>query len=380
MEPPLAVTTTALPPARLLVVDDEQRQVLALSELLQAEGYAVRGTTDPAEALRLLAQSPADLLLTDLQMPEMDGMALLSRALEIDPDLVPLLMTGHGTVEAAVEAMKCGAIDFVLKPFRLSALRPVLARALEIRQLRLNARALGERLAERSAQLEAANRELDAFAARVAHDLQGPVQNMIAYAQLIQAAGATADHDEAAHLVDRLVASGARADTMIRDLLAFARLGHGPLARAPASLGALVQQARAALPQAPGAAAVDWVVAEELPTVNCDASLLLQVLLNLLSNAVKYCAPRTQPRIEIGARALPGGGHEVWVADNGVGFDATQAHRLFAPFERLHGLSEFPGTGMGLANVKRIVERHGGEVFAESPAAGGARFGFTLPA
>jgi signal transduction histidine kinase len=123
---------------RLLVVDDEARQMEALCRTLTPEGYDVRGFSVPEEALAALREQPFDVLLTDLMMPGMDGLALLSAALDIDPDLVGILMTGQGTVTSAVDAMKRGALDYILKPFNLSAIRPVLTRALDVRRLRLD--------------------------------------------------------------------------------------------------------------------------------------------------------------------------------------------------------------------------------------------------
>lgn len=120
-----------------------------------------------------------DLLLSDLNMPQMDGITLTMQALTIDPDLVSVLMTGQGTIPTAVEAMRVGALDYLLKPFRIASIRPVLARALEVRRLRVRNRQLQDDVARRNSQLEAANRELDAFAARIAHDLRGPVLSML---------------------------------------------------------------------------------------------------------------------------------------------------------------------------------------------------------
>lgn len=368
-------------PLRIVVVDDERAQAQALDELLRHEGHECQTFTTAQAALDCLARQPADILLTDLQMPGLDGLALVEQALRLDADLVPLLMTGHGTIEKAVAAMKNGAVDFVMKPFRLSELRPVLARARELRHLRLNARELAQRLLERTRQLEVANRELDAFAARVAHDLQGPVQNMVGFAQIVQqlrlSSGPT-DLEEELGLLARIVASGQRADTMIRDLLHFARLGNQPLNHAAVPLANVLRQARAMLSDNPRAADVVWRVGE-LPTVSGDASLLTQVWVNLLSNALKYSAPVAHPAIDITAVRCAAAMWRITVSDNGVGFESSLAHRLFSPFERLHGLAEFPGTGMGLANVRRIIERHGGEVSAEGAVGQGACITFTLP-
>src|SRR5690349_23467535 len=123
---------------RLLVVDDEARQMEALCRTLTPEGYDVTGFSVPQQALAALREQPFDVLLTDLMMPGMDGLALLRAALGIDPDLVGVMMTGQGTVTSAVDAMKIGALDYILKPFNLSAIRPVLARAVDVRRLRLD--------------------------------------------------------------------------------------------------------------------------------------------------------------------------------------------------------------------------------------------------
>ena len=122
---------------RLLVVDDEARQMEALRRTLAPEGYDVTGCLDPHEALAALREQSFDVLLTDVMMPGMNGIELLAAALELDPDLVGVMMTGQGTVGTAVEAMKAGALDYILKPFSLSAIRPVLARAIDVRRLRL---------------------------------------------------------------------------------------------------------------------------------------------------------------------------------------------------------------------------------------------------
>jgi signal transduction histidine kinase len=363
---------------RLLVVDDEAPQLQALCTVLQQDGHQVVGCTAPAEALEHLRDKRFDVMLSDLNMPQMDGIALTREATRIDPDVVPILMTGQGTVSTAVEAMKVGALDYVLKPFRIAAIRPVLARAFEMRRLRLNNRELQEAVERRTRLLEAANDELDAFAARVAHDLRGPVMGMLGFARVVQeqSAGRLEPHTWA-HL-GRIVSAGERAERMIRDLLAFARLGESPLQRRTVSLDEVLRCAREMVEPQAGSRMIDWIVAP-LPSVQGDASLLEQVFVNLLSNAVKYTRQRELARVEVGHRVDAQDGHVIWVHDNGVGFDPAYADRLFSPFQRLHG-AEFEGTGFGLANVKRIVERHGGTVSAQSQPAQGATFSFTLPA
>lgn len=363
---------------RLLVVDDEAPQLKALCDLLRGEGYDATGCAGPAQALTQLDAGRFDVMLCDIQMPHFDGIELVRRALQRDPDLAALLMTGQGSIATAVEAMKVGALDYVLKPFRLSVLLPVIDRAITVRRLRVRNRELQERLAQRNAQLEAANRELDAFAGRVAHDLRGPLNHILGFAQLLQVRASGVLDAESAGFVARIIAAGQRNNELIGDLLEFARLGDEPLTRASLALDDVVAAAREAVaPQALGRA-VEWKI-EPLPVVTGDASLLQQAFVNLLSNALKYTAPRAVAHVQVSAWREAGGGTTVAVHDDGVGFDPALAERLFAPFQRLHRDSEFEGHGIGLANVKRIVARHGGTVAARSAPGEGATFSITLP-
>jgi signal transduction histidine kinase len=366
------------PAAQLLVVDDETSQLLALCAMLREEGHEVVGCATPNEALEALRGQRFDILLSDLHLPQMDGIALTRRALAIDPDLVPVLMTGQGAISTAVEAMKVGALDYVLKPFRIASMRPVLARALEVRRLRLTNRQLADAVTRHTAQLEAANRELDAFAARIAHDLRGPLLGMLGFARVVRDDNSKRLDAQSLGYLQRIITAGERAERMIADLLAFARLGDAPIRREPVELDAVLRRARQMLePQAEGRA-IEWRIAR-LPTVRGDPSLLEQVFVNLLSNALKFTRTRERARIEVGSETDPHAGHTVWVRDNGVGFDPAYAGRLFIPFQRLHRADQFEGSGIGLAHVKRIVERHGGSVRVESQPDQGATFMVKLP-
>ncbi len=169
-------------PHRLLVVDDEAAQMRALCDTLQFEGYSVQGFTSAREALASLRPRTYDLLLTDLMMPEMDGIHLIAAARKIDVDLGAVVMTGHGTIDTAVQAMRGGASDYIIKPFKLNVILPVLARALDLRRLRLENAQLQEQERRRSEELAAAYQDLEAFAYSVSHDLRAPLRAVDGYA------------------------------------------------------------------------------------------------------------------------------------------------------------------------------------------------------
>jgi signal transduction histidine kinase len=362
----------------LLIVDDEVPQMHALADVLAREGYRTLACATAEEALRILGSEPCDVLLSDLRMPGTDGIELIRRAVERDPDLVAVLMTGHGSIASAVEAMRTGAIDYVLKPFRLEAMRPVLARALEVGRLRRHNRELQASLLERTRELEEANLELDAFAGRMAHDLQAPLRGIVGFAEILEDRAAAGLDAEQRGYLQRILAAGRRAEAMSRDLLAFARLGDSALKREEVELGEVLQEAlRMTEPHLAGRA-LDAAI-DPLPRAQVDASLMQQVFVNLLSNAIKFSAGADPVRIEVRCARDPALGHVLSFRDHGVGFDPAFADRLFAPFQRLHGSNEFEGHGMGLANVKRIVERHGGTVWAESEEGKGACFHVSIP-
>ncbi|MFC4426423.1 sensor histidine kinase [Deinococcus navajonensis] len=234
-------------------------------------------------------------------------------------------------------------------------------------------------LEDRSQALHALNAELDAFVMSVSHDLRAPVRHMIGFLGLLRRA--LGDDIQANLKAVRAleVAEGAatRMNSLIDALLEFSRTAQQGLRLEPVDLGALVEAVRLDLQSEMENRDVTWVVSA-LPTVQVDRELLRQVMMNLLSNAVKYTRGMAQARIEVGAEEHAAS-WAIWVRDNGAGFEPAYADRLFGVFQRLHRQEEFEGHGVGLANVRRIVERHGGRVWAEGEPGVGATFGFTLP-
>jgi PAS domain S-box-containing protein len=229
----------------------------------------------------------------------------------------------------------------------------------------------------RAAELAAANRELEAFSFCVSHDLQAPLRHIASFIQLLGDRAGPGLDGECRRYVEVVAESAARMGDLIDDLLELSRIGRVEMNPSPVSLGQLVREAISELAPETRGRAIEWEIAE-LPAVRGDRSLLRNVLVNLLANAVKYTRPRNPARIQVGAR-IEEGGVLCFVRDNGVGFDMRLAHKLFGVFERLHPMEEFEGTGIGLASVRRAIQRHGGRTWAEGIVNGGATFYFTSP-
>jgi signal transduction histidine kinase len=377
--------------ARLLIVDDEASLVTALCSLLKTKGYTTVGAGSGEEALtalRTAAADPArrfDILITDLMMPMMDGIALLRAALEFDSDLVSIVITGHGTIDTAVEALQAGALDYILKPFNLSVIMPVLSRVLGVRKLRQENAALARQVALRTQELETknrelqvANRELQAFTQSVSHDLRQPLDGVIGFAELLLTEKPGALNATQKEYLGDIYNGGHQLLRLTSDLLQFSRLGHQPIKKEPVDMVELARNIADPMRAAEAHRDIDLRIGP-LPGASADPALLRQALVNLLSNAFKFT--RRVPNAVIEVTGQQGDDeHTYCIRDNGAGFDMANADRLFSIFQRLHGDQDFEGTGVGLSIVQRIVERHGGTISAKAEVGKGAAFTFTLPA
>jgi light-regulated signal transduction histidine kinase (bacteriophytochrome) len=245
------------------------------------------------------------------------------------------------------------------------------------REIRLLNRDLERRVAERTAELEASNKELEAFSYSVSHDLRAPLRHVDGFVELLTKHAASSLDEKARGHLTKISNAAQRMGTLIDDLLVFSRMGRTEMRHAPVDLGAMTAEVVQELRADAGGRSVEWRVGA-LPLVHGDPAMLRQVLVNLLSNALKYSAPTQEALIQVEAHA-ENGEVVVSVRDNGVGFDPAYGHKLFGVFQRLHGSNEFQGTGIGLANVRRIVSRHGGRTWAEGAVHEGATFYFTLP-
>jgi two-component system sensor histidine kinase/response regulator len=367
---------TDSPLARILIVDDEAPQMKALCETLKDHQYEAIGFTSAKAALEALNDSQFDLLLSDLMMPEMNGITFLGAALEKDPSMVGIIMTGQGTIDSAVDAMKAGALDYILKPFKLSFILPVLSRALAVRRLRKEKAELEEHLHERTTELEVANKELESFSYSVSHDLRAPLRAVAGYSSMVLRQYSSQMPADAQRLLHQVNASAQRMGQLIDGLLHFSRLGRAPLSKRPVSISMMVRDVLAELQADQGGRQIQLEVTD-LPDCVGDPLLLKQVFLNLLSNAFKFTRKKPEAQIKVGCRR-ENAENVYFVQDNGAGFDMTYAEKLFGVFQRLHHLDDFDGTGVGLSIVHRIIQRHGGRIWVEARVDHGATFYFTL--
>ncbi|HLP02411.1 MAG TPA: response regulator [Opitutaceae bacterium] len=410
-------------PITILVVDDTPGSIGIVQATLEKAGYRVAVATSGGKAIQRAALVLPDIILLDVLMPGMDGFETCRRlkAQESTRDIPVIFLSAITETFDKVKGFGLGAVDYLIKPIapeellarvrthatvgRLEAeLRAanrtlgerVEARTAELRaanrQLtdeievrkraeeeirRLNAE-LEQRVRQRTAQLESANRELESFSYSVSHDLRAPLRSIDGFSQILEEDCRGKLDDEGKANLARIRMATQRMGELIDDMLQLSRNALKEMHFTSVDLSALARVVLGELQKTQPDRRVELVIAPDLVAA-ADAGLMQVVLENLLGNAWKFTGKQADPKIEFG-KMIRDGVTVFFVRDNGSGFEMAYAHKLFGAFQRLHSSAEFSGTGVGLASVKRIIQRHGGEVWAEGEVNRGATFYFSLPA
>jgi signal transduction histidine kinase len=374
-------------PTRVLLVDDEPADLLTLEVVLDGMGLDLVTAHSGRQALQQLREREFALVLLDVRMPDWDGFetAKRIRAQEQARPTPIIFLTGFDSADFPVaEAYRLGAVDYLVKPYAPETLRAKVNIFVELFRAHGEAEAalrqsdqLLKQSQETATELGRSNRDLEQFAYVASHDMQEPLRMVMLHLQLLERQGQEQMDDDTRRHVAKALAGARRMRALIKDLLAYSRVaGAGGRSLEPTDCTVVVKEAivnLAAAVQETGAT----VSYGHLPIVCGDHGQLLQLFQNLLDNAIKFHGAQP-PRVQVDGRYFNG----EWrfaVRDNGIGIDPRYHARLFKLFQRLHSAHDYPGTGIGLALCKRIVEHHGGRIWVESLAGEGSTFCFTLP-
>jgi two-component system, sensor histidine kinase and response regulator len=390
--------TASLQPApddrvNILMVDDQPANLVALDAMLQGLGQNLVHASSGREALKRLLSQDFAVILLDVKMPEMDGFETASFIRQRDKSRdtpIIFLTAAERSQTQAVRGYAVGAVDYLVKPVVPEFVRSKVAVFVELakknalleRQARLlregerEARELAEARAELVRDLENKNRELESFSYAVSHDLRAPLRRIDSFARAVMETQGERLDETGGRFLGRVREASQELMQLIDDVLYLARVTRAELRDQEVDLSGLARLLLDRMAEAESGRKVEVKVRPGV-LVNGDGQLLRIALENLLENAWKFTAREPEARIEFGTSQV-GGESAYFVRDNGAGFDMAYADRLFTPFRRLHGSSEFPGSGIGLATVQRIVHRHGGKVWAEGLLGQGATFYFTI--
>jgi len=364
----------------ILLVDDKPENLAALESILEGPDYRVAKALSAQDALLALISTDFALIVLDIRMPGTSGIELaqIIKGRKRTRDIPIIFLTAHyAEDEQVLSGYSAGAVDYLTKPINPVILKSKVAIFAELYRKTKALNEANRNLNRRNEELSAANQELEAFSYTVSHDLRAPLRHVNGYVEMLRdRVEGTLDQTGRRYL-DLIQQSACKLGDLIDYFLAFAQMGRAALNISRVDMNELVRQAIEALQPETEKRNIQWEIAE-LPNVQADPDMMRQVWVNLLSNAVKYTRDRDPARIEVGIDNSRAKEYRFFVRDNGVGFDMRYAAKLFGVFQRLHAENQFPGTGIGLANVRKIVKRHGGETYAEGTINAGAKLSFTL--
>ncbi|MEE8413317.1 MAG: ATP-binding protein, partial [Dehalococcoidales bacterium] len=339
--------------------------------LLIPLGYEVNTARNGMEALEKVNETPPDIILLDIIMPKMDGFEVARRLKEDEETkIIPIVMVTalHG-VEDRVKALEAGANDFLTKPVDKTELKARVSSLLQVK-------AYYDYMLNYQEELSRSNEELEQFAYVTSHDLREPLRMMTSFAQALDKRYKDKLDQTADEYIQFIVDGANRMQTLIDDILTYSRVTTRTSPFEPVEMEKILRDTQVNLKVAAEEAKAK-ITHDPLPVIGADYSQMGQVMQNLIGNAIKFIEGES-PAIHISARQEG----EKWifsVKDNGIGIDPELFDRMFDLFKRLHPQDKYPGTGVGLAVTKKIVQRHGGQIWVESQPGEGSTFYFSIP-
>lgn len=357
----------------ILVVDDTPDNLRLLSAILTQQNYEVRKALNSTRAISSVKADAPDIILLDIKMPGMNGYDVC-RALKADPETREIPVIFISALDDAldkVQAFSVGGVDYITKPFQEAEVLARIENQLYLRELQAQLKAQNKELAR-------SNQELQQFAQIVSHDLQQPLQSMTGYAKIIAMQyGELLDDDANQHLTN-IFDAGNRMQRLIKDLLGYAKIGRQQEIFTSVNCTIALEQALRNLDNAIVESGAK-LRSRSLPTILGNETQLIQLFQNLIGNSIKFVNPTIRPEVSISATLQ---GDQYWlfeVRDNGIGIPEDRLDQIFESFQRLHSSKQYPGSGIGLATCKKIVENHGGEIWARSQPDVGTTILFKLP-
>ena len=369
---------------KVLLVEDNPSDARLIQESLAEatdDSFDLETVDTLAAGLHRLGCGGIEAILLDLALPDSFGQETFVRAKAQAMGVAIIVLTGLVDDSLALKLVQGGAQDFVAKvEVTGNNLTRAILYAIERERLEQKFRKLNEdleqRIRERTAELESSNKELEAFSYSVSHDLRGPLTTLHGFADLLLEKYGSALGEQPRNYLHRINEAVTRMSCLIDDLLKLGKVNRQQLSLCDVGLRRLVEEVVHELEAETANRKIEWRI-ETLPVIQCDRGLMKQVLTNLISNAIKYSRTRDPAIIEVRGVFIEGES-TVLVRDNGVGFDLTSAEKLFSPFQRFHRAEEFEGTGIGLATVQRIIDKHRGRIWAHSEPQKGSTFYFTV--
>ena len=369
---------------RVLLIEDNPGDARLIRELLSEEkggSFRLECVDRLSAGIERLTNGKVDIVLLDLGLPDSQGFDTFVKVHNLVPQVPIVILSGLTDEALAAKSVREGAQDYLIKGHVDSCLLGhSLSYAIERKwvevELEKHRDYLEELVAQRTAELTVVNKELEAFAYSVSHDLRAPLRSIDGFSQALLEDCADKLNEQGRDHLQRVRSAAQHMGELIDDLLSLSRVTRAEMKRSAVDLSALANEVVAGLRQTQPVRQVEFVIAEGL-IVKGDAGLLRAVLENLLGNAWKFTGKKAAARIEFGVTRNEGK-LAYFVRDDGCGFDMTYVDKLFVPFQRLHSAGEFPGTGIGLATVQRIIYRHGGRVWVEAEVGRGATFYFTM--